>query len=466
LVRCEGSISLTIRLMKHPMNRTKRKIVAYSMLLACVPTPALAASFEEALSAAYTNHPAIHAERARQAATDETVAQAASGFRPTVGATYQLGSQRTEINDSTKNSNSTQLQSLRLEQPLYRGGGTLAALASAKEQVRSGQFDLAATEQRVLREAAVVYFDVMAAIAQLDLAEQNASVLASQLAATRTRFAVGEVTRTDMAQAQARLEEANAARLEAQARLLQAQARYAQVVGEAPMGDMRVGEQLPTVPASLEEALEKARALNPEVLAAIHRAEASTHDVRFTKAAMLPRASLVGSLSRQRGAGIDGRTEIDQDRIGVEVTIPLYQSGAEYSRVRQAAAIARQRDYEQRDEARRIEALVQATWQEYTRATAAVGVHDAQIAAAQEALDGVKREQVYGTRTVLDVLDAERELFGARTAIIRAQRDHLTAVFDLALTMGELTPAALQLPVATYQAEVNSDRVDWKAFGF
>jgi outer membrane protein TolC len=176
-------------------------------------------------------------------------------------------------------------------------------------------------------------------------------------------------------------------------------------------------------------------------MAALHREKSSQHDVRTTQAALLPRVSLVGSLSRQKGAGANGSSDFDQDRIGIEVAIPLYQAGGEYSRIREASAIARQRAFEVTDLRMRIEQNVAQRWEAFSTASITIALRQDQIASAQQALEGVTQEQQYGTRTVLDVLDAERELFSARIGLIQAQRDRLVAAYGLAYALGQLNPA-------------------------
>jgi outer membrane protein len=308
------------------MSINRNSLVAVVVL--CLSSAARATSFEDALASAYVNNPQIKAERERQQATDESVSQAVSGFRPTLGATYSRGRQQSELAGSSEVTNTTESKALRLEQPLFRGGGTWSSYQSALQQVKSGQYQLAAIEQGVMLSAVSAYMDVVAASAILDLSRKNAEVLNEQLSAANTRFQVGEVTRTDVAQSEARLSDAKSSVISAEGSLLSAMATYERVIGMRPDGTLMVPDKLPELPLSLDESLERARAANPELLSAIHTAKASDYDVRTSQAALLPRVSLVGSLSRQKGAGSSGDSDFDQDRIGLEVAIPLYQSGS------------------------------------------------------------------------------------------------------------------------------------------
>lgn len=440
----------------------------FSLLIGTVlgfAAPAHASSFEDALSAAYETNPQIKAERQRLEATDEGVAQAVSGFRPTISASYSKGTQSTEAAGTDVGSDYTS-KVLQLEQPLYRGGGTWSSYQASLQRVKTGQYQLSALEQQVMLNSVTAYMDVVANSAILDLSRKNEGVLKEQLTAARTRFQVGEVTRTDVAQSEARLSEAKSSVIASEGQLLSAIAVYERVIGVRPEGTLVVPDKLPELPASLDESLERARATSPLLLAAIYNAKASEYDVRTNKAVLLPRVSLVGSLSRQDGAGTNGSSSVDQDRIGVNVSIPLYQSGAEWSRVREAKAIARQRGHETIDQRMAIDQSVTQSWEQLESATATIGTRNDQIKAASLALEGVKQEQQYGSRTILDVLDAEQELFTARTNLVRAQRDRIVAAYTLAYTLGQLTPANLGLQVAQYDPQKHADEVEWQPIGY
>ena len=429
-------------------------------------SPVYALTLEESLAAAYTTNPQIKAERERLQGTDEGVSQAVSGFRPTLGATYTKGRQRTEFGGAGDSYGDTESKSLRIEQPLFRGGGTWSSYQSALERVKSGQFTLAAVEQNIMLQATAAYMNVLANSAILDLSRKNAAVLEEQLKAATTRFDVGEVTRTDVAQSSARLSDAKTAMLAAEGELQGSIATYERIVGARPEGTLISPERLPELPASLDEALEIGRNANPQLLAAMHEAAASNHDIRTNQAALFPRVSLVGTLSRQDGAGSNGASSFDQDRLAVEVAIPLYQSGAEYSRIREAKALARQRDHETIDRRMTTDETITQSWERLETAVATIATRIEQINAAELALDGVKQEQQYGTRTILDVLDAEQELFSARTNLVRAQRDRIVAGYSLAFALGQLSPTHLELAVAAYNPQPHADAVGWKTIGY
>lgn len=443
----------------------KFRLLGLAAAVALAPG-AHAGSFEEALAGAYTTNPRIKVERQRLEATDEGVAQALSGFRPTITANYNNSGQKTTFNNAASNKGNSEIQQLRLEQPLFRGGGTWASYQSALQRIKSGQYDVSAVEQRVLLDSVTAYMNVVELSAILDLSRNNAEVLAEQMNAARARFEVGEVTRTDVAQAQARLSDAKSQVTTAEGNLLSAMATYERTIGVRPHGTLAVPDRLPNLPPSLEAALERAHAANPQLLAAIHNAKASDYDVRTNQSVLLPRVNLVGSLSRQTGTGAAGTSDFDQDRIGVEVAIPLYQAGAEWSRVREAKATARQRAHESIDRRQGVDEAVTQSWEQLESAIANITTRNDQIQAASLALEGVKQEQQFGARTVLDVLDAEQELFAARTNLVRAQRDRIVAAYNVAFTLGLLTPVQLGLKVEDYQPQAHADEVHWQPIGF
>ncbi len=276
---------------------------------------------------------------------------------------------------------------------------------------------------------------------------------------------MGEVTRTDVAQSEARLSVARSQVISAEGSLISAIARFERVIGYKPEGMLSQPSELPELPATLEEALNHSRMENPELLAAIHRAKSSEYDVWTNKSAILPRVDLVGNMSRQKGGSGFSRS-FDQDSLAVEVSIPIYQAGTEYSRVREAKNIARQRKYEKQDTQLVVEQAVTSAWEQLETAIATIRTRDEQIQAAEVALEGVRQEQEYGARTVLDVLDAEQELFTARTNLVQAQRNRVVAAYNLLLTLGKLTPNYLHLPVEQYDAREHYDDIKWQPVGF
>lgn len=438
------------------------------LALACASpgATAMAGTFEDVLSATYADNPTIRAARQQLEATDETLAQATSGFRPSISGNYNRGQQRTSFGDANFSYGQSETGQVRFTQPLFRGGATFASLKAARQQVKAGQYALESTQQRVLLDAATAYMDVVANSAVLQLARENLELHDQQLTSAQARFKVGEVTRTDVSQSESRQLDARSAVNSAEGQLLNAIASFERVVGFRPEGTLGVPEKLPELPVNLSEALIMGRHANPQLLEAIHTAKSAKFAVGTSEASLLPTVSLVGELSRQQGAGVQGNSRFDQDALTVQFAVPLYQAGAEWSRVREASAVARQRDQQSLDMRRVIDQSVTQSWNDLETAIALIGTRDAQVKVAQTALGGVTQEQQFGARTVLDVLDAQQELFNARTNLVRAQRDRIIAAYNLSVTLGQLTPANLGLSVAAYDAKAHADDVEWQPFGF
>lgn len=435
--------------------------------------PAIAASvdysmgLEQVLLEAYKNNPRIRAERERQKGTDEQVADAVSGFRPSAIANYERGRSRSPALFGGGDKYGTVIdKSLRIEQPLFRGGGTMASYQAAKQRVKAGQFRLKAVEQQVMFETIAAFMDVVQGQSILAIARNNETVLRKQLKAAQDRFDVGEVTRTDVAQSEARLSNASAQVISAEGALISAIAELENLIDKKPEASLAAPTHLPVVPASLSESMQIAQSINPDLLQSVHAEKAAKYDIRRNVASILPQVSLVGIMGRQEGVGAFGPTSSEQDAITLNFSIPLYQSGAEYARIRQASAVRSQRKFEAMNTRLTVDAVVTQSWEALETSIATITARRDQIKAAEVALDGVKQEQEYGARTVLDVLDAEQELFIARSNLVRADRDRVVAVFGLLQALGELTPENLNLGIESYDPQENLDRVKWLPIGF
>ena len=406
-------------------------------------------SLIEALTMAYQSNPTLRAQRARLRATDEGVAEALSGWRPEVEVVGTGAKTEQRFNAGIADSNRTPYSgSLSLSQSLYRGGRTVAATNLAESQVEAARARLTSVEQVVLLDAVTAYMDVVRDEAVLELNVNNEQVLARQLDATRDRFSVGEVTRTDVAQAESRLAGALADRRQAEGNLEVGRATYRQIMGAMPGTLSR--PDLPRPPAADgEEAARLADAQNPDVLAAIHDEAAAQINVRAVTGELLPSVDLTANASRSRDQSIKDRTT-NTLSVTAALTIPLYQTGSVSARVREAKQLA---DRARRliDEARRAAAQDAASaWENLDAVRSRIEALDSQVRAAQIALDGVTQEATVGSRTVLDVLDAEQELLNAQVGLVGAQRDEIVAHFDLLAAVGRLTARGLSLPVDPY----------------
>lgn len=425
----------------------------------------------EALADAYNNNPQILAERALLRATDESVPQALAGWRPTVQFTGSAGIEHLETRPPAPPlfPGETGLRpntvDLNLTQPLYTGGRTVALTAQAEKTVEAERARHMAVEESVFLSVTQAYLDVVRDQATLELAINNEQVLRRQLEATRDQFRVGAVTRTDVAQAEARLAGATASRQQAEGNLQVSRANYQRAVGHAP-ARLEQPSVRPTLPATRDEAVALAGGNNPNVIAALFTEDAARSAVDATRGQLLPNLSLVGDALHLEDQTTKGRQTTSYS-IVARMTVPLYEGGAIYSQTRQAAETVGQR-LSQTDDARRaaIQGATQA-WEQVTAGRAQVVSLQSTIRAAEIALEGVRQEATVGSRTVLDVLNAEQELFTDRVQLVTAQHDLSLAEFNLSSQIGRLTAADLRLPVKLYDVDKHyrSVRDKWLGFG-
>lgn len=438
----------------------------FIFLLFSVPGDASAQTLEDALTAAYLNNPTLLGQRAKVRATDEQVPQALSNWRPSVEITGSAGVKSLYSTTSTDRRQHRDPKSIgvTVSQTLYRGGRTFAAVKEAENTVLAERARLLKTEQEVLLDAATAFLDVYKDEAVVRLNTSNEQVLKRQLEATRDRFEVGEITRTDVHQGEARLAGAVADRIQAEGTLEASRAAYQNIVG-MPAPKTLTAPVLPSdLPKDKVMAIKAAGLNNPSVVSADYDRKALKDNVDEVRGELLPSLSVSTGLSRSlQSSGEEGR--IDSAELTLNLTVPLYQQGEVYSRTREAKQdVAEQ--IQVLDQARRdaIEEATQA-WETLLTASARVASFKAQIDANVVALEGVQREAQVGSRTVLEVLDAEQELLDSRVSHVVAERDELRAVFELKAAMGLLTSHAMKLSVAPYDPMENYQKVRDKWFG-
>jgi len=433
--------------------------VAISIVSLSLPHMSEAKTLEEALAAAYQGNPEILSGRAKLRAVDEQMPQALSGWRPTASASFDTGRSKVESSTATdtRQSRKPHTASLTITQSLYEGGRTESAIRNADNSIIAERARLTDVEQTVLLNGATAFLDVFRAQAVLELNINNEEVLKRQLEATRDRFDVGEITRTDVHQAEARLARATADTIQARGNLKAAQATYLKITGEVS-GVLDKPEMHIALPSSAVDSVNIAVENNPGVISAEYDQRAAQDDIASVRGELLPSIDLEGSASRSLNAS--GESTMNETFAAkVTLTVPLYQSGSVYSRLREARQTAAQlrRDI---DTARRdaTEEAAQA-WENLQTSRARIESFKAQIKAAEVALEGVEREAAVGSRTVLDVLDAEQELLDAKVSIVGAERDEMVAVFQLKSALGELTASHLDLPVERYDEKQHYEKV-------
>lgn len=441
------------------------------LLLACMgPVPALADTIEAALVRAYQNNPQLNAQRAQVRFTDENVPQALSGYRPKVALTASSGYQYTDTNSTAggtatnivrteiHGANSPRSVGANITQTLYNGQQTANKTRVAESQVSGQREALRVLEQTVLLSAATIYMDYLRDSAIVEVQQSNVRVLEQTLKQTRDRFNVGEVTRTDVAQSEAQLAAGKTQLLTAESTLVTTKSNFRRIIGNEPVA-LAPGSPVDRyLPSTLPSAVDLGLTENPNVTAAMFGIDVSYLQVKVNEGALLPTVTLQvaaqqtyeSTMTLYRSFGASATANL---------TVPIYQGGAEYSLIRQSKeTVAQQRlALEQtRDQTR---ANVVTAWGQLVAGKAQVQSAQSQVTASEIALNGVREEAKAGQRTTLDVLNAQQALVNARVALVTAQHDRVVASYSVLNSVGRLSPIVLNLPTTIYDPSVHYHQV-------
>lgn len=444
---------------------------------AALATPASADTLREALLQAYLTNPTLEGARAQQRVTDENVAIEKAASRPDVSATGQYIEFLKQNSTSFTAPERSIGAGIDLGVPLYSGGAIKNSIRAAETRVDAGLADLRGTESAIFTQVVAAYMDVIRAEALVGLAANQVDILGVNLQATSDRFEIGDLTRTDVAQSQARLALAQGDLRSSRSNLIAARETYIQLVGEAPT-DLQPPPPLPNLPDSVAQAVETALDSNPDLIAAEVRARAAGYDIDVAGAGRLPRVSVFagGDYTNYLGTlgdpGIGAPVGVPQvatsAQAGIQFSLPLYQGGLPAARERQAQALAgaalEQVILVERD----VIAQVRSAFASWQAALAIVESSQVAVSSADLSLEGVRAENTVGNRTVLDILDAERELLSARVELVTARRNAYVAGFSLLAAMGLAEARDLGLDDAgvLYDPLVNYERArnswwDW-----
>ena len=437
--------------------------------IASCHSAARAETLEDVLSTAYNSNPALMSARAGLRSTDERVPQALSGWRPTVIVTGDAGRGQYFDNFSPLIADWSERNvmdySVVLTQPLFSGGRTVAQTSQAENAVQAARAQLAGTENQVLLAAATAFLDVSRDSAIVTLNINNEQVLGKDLDMTRARYKQGELTRTDVAQAEARLASANAGRRAAEGNLQVSRAAFQALIGR-PAEQPDFPSAPPVLPASLDQAVSTALDGNPVIKAADWQARSARDGIDAIEGELLPTVALRGTYGRNVNEFLS-KTQARSTEGMVTVSMPLYEGGATYARAREQKEFWGQRLIEV-DRAKRdaVQAATQA-WESAQAAHARVVSFASQIDAAQLALTGVKEEAKAGARTVIEVLNAELELFTAKVDAVAARHDELVASFQIRAAAGTMAARELSLPVEFYDPDLHyrNERGRWFGLG-
>jgi outer membrane protein len=440
------------------------------------PAPALAETIEAALVRAYQNNPQLNAQRALVRSTDENVPQALSGYRPKVSITASAGYQYTDtlttsggspttiVRTETHGANPPRSAGLTINQTLFNGNQTANRTRVAESQVSGAREALRVLEQTVLLTAATSYMDYLRDSAIVEVQKSNVRVLEQTLKQTRDRFNVGEVTRTDVAQSEAQLAAGRTQELTAESNLVTTKANYRRVIGNEP-DNLAPGSPVDRfLPSTLPQAVELSLIENPNVTASMFGVDVNFLQVKINEGALLPTVTLQGSVQQAYE-----QTLITQRSFGAsavaQLTVPIYQGGAEYSLIRQSKETLAQQRLNLETTRDQTRANTVTAWGQLVAGKAQVSSAQSQVQASEIALNGVREEAKAGQRTTLDVLNAQQALVNARVALVTAQHDRVVASYSVLNSVGRLSPQVLNLPTISYDASVHYQQVRDSWFG-
>lgn len=433
-----------------------------------VAKPAAPASltFTDALKLAYSNNPDLQASRAELRSVDELYAQAKSGYRPVISGQAAYTSANQEGNTIRMNSDEKTLAVV-ANQPLYRGGITTARVEEASSIIKAQRAILHVKEQDVLLQAISSYMDVLRDQEIVRLNHNNENVFKNHLKEAQQRFELGDITKTDVSQSESRLAAATAGLVQAESNYQLSRAIFQNVIGLAPDGVQKPNLSI-DVPSSLQGALDLALKNNPNIAYSSEAAAAAKSSTRAITGELLPQIGLSASVGEiidpaSNFAAVD--SHMTTTSIGVQATVPLYSSGSVDARVRQAKQVESQRRMERMRADRDVQQIVVDAWTGLQAAEAEMSARKAQISAANLALEGVKVETEYGSRTTLDMLDAEQEALNAQVAYVSAERQKIVAAYRLLSSVGELTANHLALDAEIYNPDEHFQRVKDKWIG-
>ena len=449
-----------------------RHLLIGSLSLALLAGTASADTLREALVSTYATNPTITAQRQLLRSTDANVAIARAAGRPTVGGTVAVNRDLTQAGVFRRPGKGPFITGgVDLNYPIFNGGSVRNSIEAARVRVDAGRATLRAVEGDVFTEAVAAYMDVIRDRAIVELNINQVRVLTTNLEATRDRFQIGDITRTDVAQSEARLSQARAALATAQGRLYATEENYRRIIGRRPDA-LQPPPPLPPLPSGPDQAVQIALTSNPDLIAITRQADAARFDVRTARASRLPTVSAVASGDYSKTLGSTnlpdgGATSGTATTVGVSGRIPIYQGGLPAARIRQAQALEGQTLELRIATERAVVSNTRSAFATYQAAQNAIASSQVAVSANELALEGARAENSVGTRTILDVLNAEQELVNAQVQLVTARRDAYVAGFQLLNAMGQaeaddlgLSGGPLYDPLGNYR-NVAGNWNDW-----
>lgn len=455
---------------------SRRLVITALLASATLASPAAADTLRDALVSAYETNPSLTAAREGQKATNEGVPLAKANGRPDVTV------QPTYFENIMQDSGSSVTQGRgvsvtgTVSAPLYAGGGIRNAIRAAENRVEAGFANLRGTESAIFSAVVGAYMDVIRDEAIVELNRAQVGVLSVNLEATRDRFEIGDLTRTDVAQSEARLALQTSQLESARANLIRSKEIYIQLVGREP-GQLEAPPPLPNLPETPDNAVNVALDSNPDLIAARENREAAGFDRRAANASRLPTVSVFTSPSYSNALnsissnipGFQADNSSFTAQAGVRATVPLYQGGQPAAQIRQAQARLGQAQELEIAAEREAIAQTRASYASWKAANDVIVASERAVSANELSLEGTRAENSVGNRTILDILNAEQELLNSKVQLVTARRNAYVAGFTLLAAMGKAEARDLGLeggtlydPVAEYE-KVDNAWNDWSS---
>lgn len=455
------------------------RVALLALLCPGLSGAARAETIEAALAKAYAANAQLEEQRAGVRVRDEDVPKAKTGWRPKASISINGGPQRTwtrqpagldqfhnRLHALDKYSGIPKNGTASITQPIFDGGKTTSAVRQAESEVRAARENLRQSEQEALLNAATAYMNVLRDSAVVSLRKNNIAVLIEQLRVARDRAELGEVTTTDVAQAEAALAQARADHAAALGALENSVAVYVQTIGDKPERLAPAKKIDALLPLDRAQAIETALLDHPGVAAAQHQVDAAEQAVKVAESVLMPTAAVGAQIVQQYDSYLayPGTKQLSAQIFG-QLNIPLYQGGGEYSGVRQAKEQASQARLHVTVMQNAVRAGVIQAFSQFTTARAAVSFNEVAVRSAETALAGVRNEAAFGQRTTLDVLNAQQALLNARVNLVTAQRDRMVGSYALLAATGLLSASTLDLDVVPYDPALHLDEIESKWFG-
>jgi outer membrane protein len=426
----------------------------------------------EVMAKAYIYNKQLASERESVKLTDENISESISEWMPTVTASGERGKQETTLKGPNglhnKIDDTADSKNVNLTLPLFDGLRSYSRFKREKSNVEAAKARLKTIEQEVLLNSVIAYMNVVRERESLLLSRDKEQALRKHYDDTQSRFDLGEITQTDVSQSYTRLTRSITDRMEAEAAYESAKVSYQRIVGEVPSGlYLNVQDPLASEEINHDKLIEEALMNNPEIDVAELNVKAAGYDINNKKAALLPSVALrAGKTWRDGGYLGSGINETDNEEVMFNVTVPIYQGGAEYSRIRRAKLTEAKLRYDLEERQNTVRENITRAIHDYKVAVSSIEVHQANVKTAESALSGLRHEVQVGVRTTIDMLDAEQELYEARLLFLRAQRDKVVNAYRLLEQLGRLDAEKQKLEVVYYDANAYSNKVKYKVVGY